>query len=529
MDHYEHRANKIGLEDYAKELAFLPDFTEEFNTTIDHDSPNVTDPALLTDRQERLITTLKTHERIMIASGNALPLPAYGVVCDIDTQGQAPIIQRERWVPLRYLGKLYVLLRALLRAGLIVFSDSPWASPIVIVMKKNGQDIRLCIDYKMVNAITAIMEYAMPLVDDLLTDLECYLWFCSLDAASGFWEIMMTLRARKVSAFVCALGHFEWLRMPFGLKNAPMIYHRMIDNALWGFVQPKGGWLKYSEIMRLAEAQAKERRATSNEGSFQTKFEADREASVEIDPVLQLVNSPVADMFTTGEPDESSLVPVFGRRSFVDDICFGGEDFDSCLATLDRLLTRFAQCRISINFTKSISCQPKVDFLSREISPECINADSKKLAAITELSFPTSKCGMQSFLGALNYYSHFIQDFAVYGAALYQLKEEDFGPGGDLSVAGRAFEALQTKGAEAPILKHFDRTKEVHVMLLANEWALSTTLMQEHEGKLHPVRFLGRVLKESEMNYHPAEKEVLALLLLLKTCYMQLAEMTLHV
>ncbi|KAG3044413.1 hypothetical protein PC121_g21919 [Phytophthora cactorum] len=136
---------------------------------------------------------------------------------------------------------------------------------------------------------------------------------------------------------------------------------------------------------------------------------------------------------------------------------------------------------------------------------------------------------MQSFLGALNYYSRFIQDFAVYGAALYQLKEEDFGPGGDLSVAQRAFEALQTKVAEAPIMKHFDRTKEVHVMLFANEWALSTTLMQEHEGKLHPVRFVGRVLKESEVNYHPAEKEVLALLLLLKTCYMQLAGKTLHV
>ncbi|KAG2770174.1 hypothetical protein PC116_g23535 [Phytophthora cactorum] len=65
-------------------------------------------------------------------------------------------------------------------------------------------------------------------------------------------------------------------------------------------------------------------------------------------------------------------------------------------------------------------------------------------------------------------------------------------------------------------------------MLFANEWALSTTVIQEHEGKLHPVRFLGRVLKESERNYHPAEKEVLALLLLLKTCYMQLVGKTLH-
>ncbi|OWZ03541.1 hypothetical protein PHMEG_00024713 [Phytophthora megakarya] len=53
--------------------------------------------------------------------------------------------------------------------------------------------------------------------------------------------------------------------------------------------------------------------------------------------------------------------------------------------------------------------------------------------------------------------------------------------------------------------------------------------MQEHEGKMHPVRFCGRVLKEAEMNYHPAEKEVLALLMLLKTCYTQLAGRTIHV
>ncbi|OWZ06095.1 hypothetical protein PHMEG_00021699, partial [Phytophthora megakarya] len=92
------------------------------------------------------------------------------------------------------------------------------------MLKKNGVDIRLCIDDKQVNAVTIIMEYAMPLVDALLTDMEAYLWFCSLDAASGFWAVMVTERARKVSAFVCALGHFELRRMAFSLKDAPMIY-----------------------------------------------------------------------------------------------------------------------------------------------------------------------------------------------------------------------------------------------------------------------------------------------------------------
>ena len=51
------------------------------------------------------------------------------------------------------------------------FSQTSWVSPIVIVPKKNDVDIRLCIDYKMVNAVTVDMEYAMPLADDLLTEL----------------------------------------------------------------------------------------------------------------------------------------------------------------------------------------------------------------------------------------------------------------------------------------------------------------------------------------------------------------------
>ncbi|KAE9187645.1 hypothetical protein PF005_g20367 [Phytophthora fragariae] len=222
---FEHQAHGVELEDYEQELAFLPDLTEG-------------------------VKEARAHHDI---EWQRSPSPAYGVVYDIDVKGHAPIKQRARRVPLRYLRKPYELLKGLLKAGLLAFSDNPWVSPIVIVLKKNGLDIRLCIDYKLVNAITAVMEYAMPLVDDLLTDLEAHLWFCSLDAASGFWAIMMTLRARKISAFVCALGHFKWLRMPFGLKNAPMIYQRMIVNALWGFVQAKRGWQHYATLMRTAE------------------------------------------------------------------------------------------------------------------------------------------------------------------------------------------------------------------------------------------------------------------------------------
>ncbi|OWZ09621.1 hypothetical protein PHMEG_00017648, partial [Phytophthora megakarya] len=161
--------------------------------------------------------------------------------------------------------------------------------------------------------------------------------------------------------------------------------------------------------------------------------------------------------------------------------------------------------------------QKHVEVLKRYEGIMIASADAKKIKRVTEFSFPTSKKGMQSFLGALNHYSRFVQDFAVYAAALYLLKEEDFGPSGDLSVARQSFAKLQQQIGDAPILRHYDRQKETHVTLFANEWALSSTLMQEHDCKMHSVRFCGRVLNKAEMNYHPAEKEVLALLLLLKT------------
>ncbi|GMG17587.1 unnamed protein product [Phytophthora fragariaefolia] len=295
-----------------------------------------------------------------------------------------------------------------------------------------------------------MMEYAMPLVDDLLTDLDAYLWFCSLDAASGFWAVMMTRRARWIPAFVCALGHFEWLRMPFGLKNAPMIYQRLIDNALWGYVQPKGGWEAFADrFSRVEQEAAAQRKTYSTDITFKptglAKFDADRRALAESDAMQEFISSPEADMFASGEPDQSSLIPVFERRSFVDDICFGGRTFDECLDTLDRLLKRFAECRISMSFPKSIFVQPTVAFLSHTVTPKGIQANPKKLAAIAVLPFPKSMKGMQAFLGALDYYGRFIQNLAVYGAVLYQLMEDDFAQGGDLTAAKAAFSELKRK------------------------------------------------------------------------------------
>ncbi|GMF61048.1 unnamed protein product [Phytophthora fragariaefolia] len=127
---FESSANEIDLEGYADELAFLPELTDSAYTVLDYGGSNVVCSAHTPRQREKLVKELKAQEGIMIASGNALPPPAYGAMRDIDVQGHKPTKERARRVPLKHLKKLYELLKGLLKAGLIAISNSPWASPL---------------------------------------------------------------------------------------------------------------------------------------------------------------------------------------------------------------------------------------------------------------------------------------------------------------------------------------------------------------------------------------------------------------
>ncbi|OWY90282.1 hypothetical protein PHMEG_00041667 [Phytophthora megakarya] len=202
--------------------------------------------------------------------------------------------------------------------------------------------------------------------------------------------------------------------------------------------------------MWLAEEDVERTKTGVTEGSTRprSKFEADRESASNPDTVSELVNSSVGDMFTNGEADESSLmIFALGARRLMD-VCQPWIGYSGGLLSAE-----------SVSGSLRVFFQSRVDFLSHEVVPEGLRADAKKIKRVTEFSFPTSKKGMQSLLGALNYYSRFIQDFAVYAAALHQLKKEDFEPGGDLSVARQSFAKLQHKIGDAPILRHFDRQR----------------------------------------------------------------------
>lgn len=122
-------------------------------------------------------------------------------------------------------------------------SNSPWSSPIWVVPKKlnasGTQKWRVVVDYRGLNQKTIDDKYPLPNINDLLDKLGKCQYFSTLDLASGFHQIEMDQDDIEKTAFSTDQGHYEYTRMPFGLKNAPATFQRVMDNILRGLQNEK--------------------------------------------------------------------------------------------------------------------------------------------------------------------------------------------------------------------------------------------------------------------------------------------------
>ncbi|KAL6459833.1 hypothetical protein MHYP_G00315920 [Metynnis hypsauchen] len=122
-------------------------------------------------------------------------------------------------------------IQELLDAGVIRESESPFASPIVVVRKKNGQ-VRLCIDYRRLNLQTIKDAYNLPKLEDTFSALVGSQWFSVLDLKSGYYQIEVEEADKPKTAFVCPLGFWEFNRMPQGVTNAPSTFQRLMERCM---------------------------------------------------------------------------------------------------------------------------------------------------------------------------------------------------------------------------------------------------------------------------------------------------------
>lgn len=141
---------------------------------------------------------------------------------------EVPIRQRYRRLPPSQYEQVKGHIQDLLNSGIIQPSCSPYASPIVVVQKKDGS-IRLCVDYRLLNAKTRKDAYPLPRIEESLDALGGAKLFSTLDLASGYNQVPIAEKDKAKTAFCTPFGLFEFNRMPFGLCNAPSTFQRLME------------------------------------------------------------------------------------------------------------------------------------------------------------------------------------------------------------------------------------------------------------------------------------------------------------
>ena len=119
----------------------------------------------------------------------------------------------------------------MLTSKIIEPSESEWAAPLVPVKKKDNT-IRLCVDYRKLNAITKIDPYPMPRVDDITDEVGRARYISTLDLTKGYWQIPVREEDRSKTTFMTPFGLYQFTRMPFGFQGAPATFQRMVDRLL---------------------------------------------------------------------------------------------------------------------------------------------------------------------------------------------------------------------------------------------------------------------------------------------------------
>ncbi len=150
----------------------------------------------------------------------------------INTGNAKPIKQPPRRLPYSKRTAANQAITDMENQGIIEPSTSPWASPIVLVEKKDGS-LRFCVDYRKLNNITVKDSYPLPRIDDTL-DARRSQWFSILDLKSGYWQVEMDSNDKEKTAFSVAGGLWQFRVMPFGLCNAPATFERLMDHVLVG-------------------------------------------------------------------------------------------------------------------------------------------------------------------------------------------------------------------------------------------------------------------------------------------------------
>jgi hypothetical protein len=211
-------------------------YSTMLTNTIDHkqftmnDIEPLTNPELKKDDKERLLALINEYRDCFATTIEEVGTSTKGEL-KIELLDSTPVAYRPYRLSHAEREEVNRQIQTLKTHGIIRDSTSPYASPILLVRKKNGEQ-RLCIDFRQLNARTIRFQYPLPQVEDLLGKINGMNFYTVLDMMTGYWQIPVAENSIEKTGFITQDGHYEWLKMPFGVTNGPAVYQKAIHEVL---------------------------------------------------------------------------------------------------------------------------------------------------------------------------------------------------------------------------------------------------------------------------------------------------------
>lgn len=287
------------------------------------------------------------------------------------------------------------LLKDMEEAGVIRPSKSPYASPIVVVVKKDGS-LRICVDYRRLNSCSTRDAFPLPRIEDALEALGQAKYFSTLDLTSGYWQVEVAEHDKHKTAFTTPMGLYEANRMPFGLQNAPSTFQRLMTCCF--------GDLNYSHLLiYLDDLIIFSKNFEEHLQRLQLVFDRLREHGLKLKPSkchlmrreVQYLGHLVSSGGIRTDPEKISKVKDWpqptNRKEVLQFLGFAGyyrrfvESYAKLAAPLYRLTSGDPKRKIR---GKKMPAAPDTPFLWTDECTKAFNALKEKLTSAPLLGYP---------------------------------------------------------------------------------------------------------------------------------------------
>jgi hypothetical protein len=403
------------------------------------------------EEKERLLDLIFSNANLVSLGLNDLPMCS-GPLMEIDTGDSPPFNQGRRDEPVASNQFMRKTINELEKYGMIARSKAPYCSPVTVAPKKvepPKDPWRMCMDARLLNKQTKPMAVRVPRVEEMVRGLRGKKFISTLDLSCAYWQVGLTDDASQKTTFTCSMGVFRWLRMPYGLRNAPAVYIAMIEDVL-------------KELL---------------------------------------------DDYGPGSGNEEMYFGVY-----LDDLICATATIEQQFCLLNRIFEALAKANLKLGIAKCAFCVTETLYLGWYVSGEGKRVNPKQTVAISMFPTPVNVTDVRRFLGVCNYYRACMPNTSIIAAPLHDLtrpKHHFIWT----TACQEAFDKLKKLLQDDIMLLHPDPNKTFELFTDACDLGIAAVLEQKDDkGINRPIGYFSRKLSGPHTRYSTNGKEALALI-----------------